>query len=693
MPANDPQNVTIRVSAKLDASQTGEKPPKAVAYAFSGTGRLFAHAAVDDEGIAVLTVPAGRSPGEVRVVVGPEVRQETVALGDLTRRSAQQQFLRIGPRSREVQAVFHIPSPIWLCWIRFCLVQGTLLKRLVSAGIPVDYPIYPAYVQIWEVEPIYIILSKLTDPQLEQVRQFLLNPQPLPPRVSPEPAARAQFGRLEVAEPVSTVERFNRASPELATVRAAAESTNLGSLRQAMINSDESIIQFIICWLFPRWVSMRLLATVPTDRCGRFSTEVLLSCYETDNLYFSAFVNYGYIDINIYNPTPIGCYTYWNYQCGADVTLYTNSAFAPLSTPCAPINAPENYVLFRAIGNVQLYGIYGTSQPLSGVTTSANLGLAADLYGAGLDSPFGNPMGDAIYPRVEFDSSLRDSNLAMYYQISYRKGTSGSFTILGGAVNRKYNHFVGTTLVTSVYNLGPKTVNNVPNYFEIPPGLPPEGDWAYPNPPVDLANAVLDTSGFVAGQYQLKLDLYDSSGAPVNIATAGIGYFVPTTVEPDGTIDTTNASTLGLVSGNSFIMTLYVDNRPTSGAISPPQLGGNAADSCGVLRYGQGHAGTVTLSYTATQPGNFATFSYRLSRGVTELNPPSASGQVSVATDPAVVTASVVSLLTQPDNTICDVAGFGEDLYVASLTTDGWNRVSAYDSNPPPVGFVLAPPV
>jgi hypothetical protein len=698
MPAKNSEHVTIRVSVKLEASHTGETAPKAVAYGFSGAGRLIARAAVDDAGSAVLTLPAGRSPREVRVVVGPEIQQHTVTLSDLTRRSAQQQFLKISAESKVLQAIFNIPSPIWLCWIRFCFVQGTLLKRLLNAGIPVDYPVYPANVQIWEVEPIFIILSKISDPDLENVRRFLLNPQPLPPRFSRQSTGRAQFGRLEIAEPVSTLERFSPASPELASLRAAAESGDLRSLQQAMINSDESLIRFIICLLFPRWVFKRLIATVPTDRCGRFSTYVILSCYETVNLYFTAFVNFGYIDINIYNPTPIGCYTFWNYQCGADLTLYTNSSFAPLSTPCAPINAPENYVLFRAIGNVQLNDIYGASQPLSGVTTPANTGLAANLYGAGWDSPFGNQSLGAIYPRVEFDSSLRASNLAMYYQISYRKGTSGSFNVLSGAVNRKYNHFVGTTLVTSVYNLGPKTVGSVPNLFEIPTELPAgeglEGDWAYPNPPVDLANAVLDTSGFTPGQYQLQLELFDSSGAPVNIASAGIGYFVPTTVEPDGSIDTANAATLGLVSGNSFIMTLYVDNRPTTGSISLPQLNGASADSCGVLRYGPGYSGTVTLQYTATQPGNFAIFLYQLSRGGTELVPPSVGyQQVSASTDPAVVNASVLSLLTQPDGTICNVAGFAESLNVASLTTDGWNRIEGYDSNPPPVGFVLAPAV
>ena len=502
----------------------------------------------------------------------------------------------------------------------------------------------------------------------------------------------ARLGKLQATHAVQTTEHFSASAPELSGLRAAAQNANIGSFRQALTAADESIVRFILCFLFPLWVTKQLVATTTTDRCGRFQTYILLSCYESVNLYFAASAEFYGVPFYIYDPAPVSCFTNWNYQCGTDVTLYTDSIYAPLCSPCAPVDAPENYVLFRAIGNVPLSGIYGTSTLLS--ATSANLGLAANLYGPGLDSPFGNPAGDAIYPRIEFDSSLRASNLAIYYQLSYRYGTSGSFIPLTGSVNRKYNHFVGTTLVTSVYNLGPKVVGSMPNLFEIPPELPPVGDWVFPDPPVDLANAVLDTSSFTPGQYQLKLDLFDASGNSVNIATAGIEYFVPTNEDPDGTIHTANASTLGLVSGNSFVMTLYVDNRPTTGALAIPQLDGKGADSCGVLRYTEGTGGptgTVTLQYTATQPANFATFSYRLSRSATPLTPPTTSGQVDPSTNPATVNLSVVSLLTQPDSTVCDVAGFAEDLYVYSLTTDGWNRIEKYDSNPTPVGFVLAP--
>ncbi len=710
-----PGGVPVQVSVALQASTQGETAPQAVAYAFTDTGHFIASAPVDAKGNATLSVPAARVAQNLRVVVGPETTGAAAnapppALSDLTRRGAQEQFIRTGPDAKSLQAAFTVPPEIWRCWIRFCFVQGTLLKRIYSSGVAIDYPVCGAAVQVWEVEPIYLLIPKLSNVQLQQIAKYLLNPQPLPPgspveglnavafNPQPDPPGDpypfASLGRIEIAAPTPTVQTFSVTSPEFTTAHQAAASGDLLALRQSLSTIDEAAVRYIFCLLFPWFVTTRLLTTLTTDRCGRFSGIAFLSCYETANLYFDASVSFFGIPIQIYNPTPISCYTYWNYQCGSEVTLYTNSPLAPLCSPCPPIDAPENYVLFRALGNVQLNGIYGASPVLSGVTTASNIGQAANLYGAGYDSPFGGN----VLPRVEFDSSLRALNKAMYYQISYRQGTSGSFTPLVGSIDRKYNRFVGPDLVTSVYNLGPKVVGSVANLFEIPPALPPEGDWAYPDPPVDLANAqfpstVLPSSppAGTYGKYQLKLDLFDSSGNPVNVAAAGIAYYVPTTQDPDGTIHTADASTIGLVSGNSFIMTVHVDNRMTSGSLGTPSLDGNPADACGVFRYNPGPTGTVTIPYTATHPDNFATYSYRLSRGATPLTPPTTSGKVSAATNPATVFISVLSLLLQPDNTVCDVAGYAEDLYVAALATDGWSRLSQYDSSPPPRAFVLAP--
>ena len=706
--------VSIQVNVKLHDSPNGEKAPQAVVYAFTGNGHFIAKAAVDDKGNATLTVPAVQSAREVRVVAGPEIAGERQpALSELTRRGAKEQFVRVGPEGKVSRVALEIRPEIWRCWIRFCFVEGKLLKRVLSGGLPVDLPVCNADVQIWEVEPIEIIIARLPDLEIEKLRRVIINP-PLPEGgvvpVNPNPPDPAPFtrlatssARLEMAGPVATLEtRAAQSSSALAGLQLIAQHAHTAELRQALI-ANAAISRLFICELIPLFVTKTLVATTTTDRCGNFEAVIFLSCFSPNpNLYFTASVNFflGF-SISIYNPTPVACYTYWNYRCGSAVTLYTDSIFAPCCSPCAPVDAPQNYVLFRAIGNVQLNAIYGTSTLLAGSTNSTNIGQIADGAGAGLNAPFGSVSGSLpVLPRVEFDSSLRDSNLAMYYQISYRFGMSGSFTLLPGQIDRHYNHFVGTDLVTSPYNLGPKTVGTL-QLFEIPPSLPPQGDWAFPDPRFDLANAQFPSSDLPApiaggthGKYQLKLELFDSTGNPVNIAAAGIAYFVPTTVDPDGTVHTADASTLGLVSGNSFIMTLHIDNRLTFGALGTPALDGNPADTCGVFRYVSGiggPAGVVTIPYTATHPDDFATYSYRLSRGAVPLSPPTTSGAVSAATDPATISMSAKSLLTEPDGTICDVAGFAEDLYVAAMATDGWSRLSEYDSSPPPRAFVLAP--
>ncbi len=70
---------------------------------------------------------------------------------------------------------------------------------------------------------------------------------------------------------------------------------------------------------------------------------------------------------------------------------------------------------------------------------------------------------------------------------------------------------------------------------------------------------------------------------------------MPTTEDPDGTIHTESAASLGLVSGNAFVMTVHVDNRHTVGSIANPDLDGTPADNCGVFRYGIGLSGTVNI--------------------------------------------------------------------------------------------------
>jgi hypothetical protein len=232
------------------------------------------------------------------------------------------------------------------------------------------------------------------------------------------------------------------------------------------------------------------------------------------------------------------------------------------------------------------------------------------------------------------------------------------------------------------------------NLFEIPPALPPEGQWSFPDLLEDLTSAKFPTSDLAPaaehGKYQLKVDLFDAAGTLVNIAAKGILYRVPAVTDLSGDIDTDDAASLGLVfdddgdGKNSFIMTLHVDNNECTAAIAAPTLDGTPADDdCGVLEYDPTSPGSVTMNYTASHPQGFATYSFVLYRGVNPLTPPTASGPVGSGSFST--TQTVPYLLGS-----CRVAGYSENVYVWASATDGWFRLSRYDDHAVRA-FVLAP--
>jgi hypothetical protein len=676
--------VSIQIKAILQPAPTGEKAPQAFAYAFTDTGHFLAQAATDSDGSATVTIPSASSARNVRIVVGPELQGEKdPSLSELTRRGGQQQFIRVDVNAKVSPVEFVIPYPIWPCWFRTCLVEGDLLKRIYSGGIPVDLPVCGAQVQIWEVEPIEIILEKVPIYLIEKLRQIIINPPPSevagpnpvnpnPPDPAPFQSALASAVNVSVAKPLPTLSPAP--ASDLVNLQVLAQTASTEVFRQALI-SNVGLIRYWFCEIFPLFVSKTLIATVTTDHCGHFSDLIFLRCFSPNpNLYFTASWNFLWIPITIYDPTPVSCYTYWNYSCGTDVTLYVTSCFAPCCNPCPPVNADPNYVLFRAIGATPLSQIRGDSNVLP--FTSSNIGLAAGVVVAGEDSPF----GELLLPAVEFDSTLLENGLAAYYKISYQAPGSTAWNDLTGDIYRHYNHFVGTQLVTTPYLLGPQTVGATTNLFAIPPALPPVGDWAIADPVGDVANGQFPTSTIapISGLYLLKLTLYDSSGNEVNIAAAGIKYYVPTGVEPDGTIDTVDASTIGLVSGNSLIISVYVDNNPTVAqlpGVSTP-VDSTTTDPCGILHYNN-PGDNVDVQYVAYQPENFLDWNLTVFRGI--------SGGVASLSEN---TSAGVPFPGVPDdfnNTAgslmgtCPQAAFAVNLYCYSRATNGWSRLTDYD--------------
>ncbi len=672
----------LSVHADLLESDRAEKPPKAMAYAFSSGGRLLAREPLDDKGNVTLQLPAKEAAQRVRVLVGPVVDAKEITVADLTRRGAQGQFLRVDANQRAPSVDFTIVPSAWLCWLRsFCVVRGQLLKTETTGGMDVELPVSDALVEVYEVDPFHLIIPRLPDYVIEGLREAVLKPIPIP---DPPP-----FRGIRLPSPGSDVGFNPQPDPPIDPLHSGqlqflARSSSTLQFRRSLVDYAV-LIRPLLCHWYPMFVTMKRVATATTDDCGHFQAFFFNGCGnpDTPDLYFKAKQQIWpapFPMFTIYAPTPIACHTHWNYVCGTQVTLRTTHPLARTSAPCQPIIAPNNWVLFMAVGNYPIQLVQQDStQPDHGLATAARSGAQV-----------GSPFGGLLRFRVEFDNSLRDDLGVKYYQMSYRKGTTGSFTPLTGEVHRHYTHDVGTDLTLEVFPLGPQVVGTTPNLFEIPPGMPPVGQWSFPDLREDLTSAKFATHTLLPvttefGKYQVRLDLFDDTGAPVDIAAKGITYRVPDTDDFSGDIETEDAATLGLVDGNSMIVTLFVDNNVCDAGIDAPTLNGTAAsDDCGVLEYVPSNSSSVQMNYTASHPNGFATHNFHLYRGINLLTPPSVSG-VPVGSGSFSTTQSVSALLGG-----CSIAGFSENVTAVAMATDGWGRLASYDAGAVRA-FVLAP--
>jgi hypothetical protein len=739
----DRLGIEVRVLGVLE----DEQPPKLIAYAFSRGGRLLSRVEVDG-GKAVIAVPASKEPASFRVLIGPPIdsKDDGEILSTLIRLDALEQM--VSPSQRGEDLRFTIDRYIWTCWFRFCNVRGTLLKRLISGGLPVDLPVCGAEVEIYEVDPIRIILPKIPDWVLDRIRYLVRKPGPPPPPektfpygvpfppVPPGPDPTSLLGAVSfdtsftadttvaagarAPANMSTIEYRNSAGAEksanvrenadkdgvfnfisgesttassqevTASLRALSEtpeivsaaSVSLGAFKSSLLARAE-LLRPIFCWIWPQAVATHLVGTATTDSCGHFRTRIYTGCSsDTPDLYFKAYRRLGSFRIQIYGPLPISCHTWWDHACGTEITLYTTSPFALTCAPCKPVIAPSHWVLAMAVGNTSLVDIRGTSTLLSGTMNASNIGLTSD----------GSPFGGYVRLRFEFDNALRTDLNVKYYSVSWRKfGSGNSFVELTEDVWRHYAHVVGTDLMIEPYKIGPQPVGGTANLYEIPPELPPIGQWSTPDVVVDTTSAafsstVLAPAGGGEGNYEFQLTLFDAAGNAVNANLLGINFVVPTTSDLTSTINTANAASLGLVTADGKLLyQLHLDNNVCSAALLPPDITGSvSADPCGLLRYSPGDS--ITLHWSASHPHQFATFAHAVVEGAQPLPMPfSTSGVVTPAPGTHNETFAVDAL-----RGTCEVAGFAETVSAYAMATDGWNRQSQYDRSKIQA-FALAP--
>lgn len=736
----------IALDVRASISEAPADLGSVVAYAFSQGGALLDIQPLDKAGAARLGLPVGKEAQSVRIVVGPEIDKGELDVGELLRRGGQEAHVALRPGTEKLPPVaFEIGPDIWHLWVgRWCVVKGTLLKRVVAGGVTLELPVCNAAVDIYEVDPWPRIIIELPEIDIGRLRDIVdgpwppidfpvpprprepfpgvspfdiadsvsLNPQPLPPGPPPDrirmrmsnPGAIRGFD----PQPDPPAEALRSISLP-ADLRIAARAARPAFERALIANVD--LLRPVLCWLFPRLVTRAKLVTVTTDECGHFSALIWRSLVDFDvpDLYFVARQRiWPGFWVTIYEPKPVSCHTWWDYVCGTEVTLVTTHPLAHACPPCPPIVAPNNWVLFMAVGNTSVWRIHGANDATRVGAVghdAAKLGLLDDAA----------PWGGTLRPRVEFDNSLRSDLGVRYYRISYKRPAEAEseWRPSTDAINRHYTHEVGGDLIVEQYALGPQTVGAQSHLCEIPPALPPTGQWSTPNVVLDTQSGVIPSdavapgTGFDAGGnpvgadqgglWQIKVELFDAAGNLVDPEALGIKWRVPMSADLSGTIQTRDAAALGLVdaANNRMVLTLRVDNNPTFARIDAPSVGGStSADECGVMNYAS-RSLAVDVPFLALQRNRFANYSFYVQRGA--VSPPEYQANGTAAANAAGMPAAIPpSPPGDPQPTVdslldlCTLAGFTENLYVAHTATDGWSRQSQYDRSIARA-FVLAP--
>jgi hypothetical protein len=714
--------IDIVVQAELPDDTSSHGKTSAVAYVFSSEAQLLASTPLTEKGEARLKFMAAGIAAGLRVLVGPATTEKVPSFDELIRRGALEQHLRYNPRQPVLQARFKVFPSIWHCWWRSaCFVKGHLIKRVQIGGTWENFPVCNATVEIYEVDPLFIIIPKLPELVIERLRDLIIKPRPFPEPV-PEIGPGAPMRRMAQSDHRMDAEgaRLLTQLGDATELRYLAQVGSRLQFQQALIKNP-ILIRPLLCYFYPRFVTKQRVGTAHTDECGHFSTLFFQGClnHDTPDLYFKATQKlFGFFDVSIYAPTPIACHTWWDYQCGTEVTLYTNSPLAHTCTPCPPVVGPEGHgrwVAFLAIGGTPLSKVYGTSKELHDTRPPAEVAAKLGLTDAG------QPWGSLLRPRLLFSNELEALGVR-YYQVSWRRGTSGSFVALKDGIQHYYRHDVSTPTgnvpAWTPYTLGPAPVADgtghfVPDLTQIPyASVAPEGVWDTPPsggeivehlssakfPTAALApglvfhedGSIVSGTSDESGRYQLKVDLFDAQGQPINIAALGIKYVVPDVPTLSGTIYTTDAAPLGLVFGNSMVINLHVDNNRCFASIGAPSIGATLADPCCGVLISQ-PADNVTMPYTAYHPHGFAQYSFSTVRGTQAVVSRSSSvddpgtlvnedtgGGTAVETVHALMTLNPAPGCSGVD---CVVAGFSENLYVDSMATDGWGSELGYDAS------------
>jgi len=328
-----PRTVSLEINVRLAAlgRQQGVHLPAAV-YVFARSGQLIDKLALRASGCARLNLPNLRVMQEVRVMVGPDAPAEQSTIAELSRRGAREQFVRVSPAIESPMLEFDIEAPLRSLWARRFVVRGVLRRTVEDRGERVATAVGEAAVQIWEIEPVELMIAKLPDTIIDDFRELLLEAAGMDgPGATLATTQRTSLraARLRFAKPlVASHMQGLKATPHFATLVQLARESATG-LRDHLMQTSIAV-RLLLCLLYPAWIRKHMIGSAATDAEGHFAAVVFPSSQCADlNLYFTASTTYRGASVPVYDPRPVAHSTYWDYQSGTKVELLATGEQLP----------------------------------------------------------------------------------------------------------------------------------------------------------------------------------------------------------------------------------------------------------------------------------------------------------------------------------------------------------------------------
>jgi hypothetical protein len=282
-----------------------------------------------------------------------------------------------------------------------------------------------------------------------------LNPQPLPPKVT-KPALE-NIGSISGFDPQPEPPGLRQIPKSLLN---ALQTNSRANLRAALIDNIKWLRPYFCIWdwLKPYWYKCDEVAVVLTNHQGKFEVPIWYPCAgDKPDLYFWVEFMIGGVWTTVYHPS-MRCSTYWDYQCGSQVTIRITDPRVPW---CDPVPDPVGkQVAIMSVGrNVSIIEIKRQATGASEGLTTAN-----------------EPFGGSCEPVVWFGDGLIPAGIT-HFRWSYRRlGSSGSWTALDSPVVRHYGEILAdSTLTFKPFLLGPDPSFAGANLFKIRPKDPPMG--------------------------------------------------------------------------------------------------------------------------------------------------------------------------------------------------------------------------